>query len=286
MSVFACYGMLAAAAMLFSSQFVFHQRFTRDTGNGASGAWYFKLLTSPVIALIAFCLAGFRVEFTWFTCALAVVSSVSGMLYVYFSVKSFQTVNLSVYSTFAMLGGMVLPFLTGVLFFGESLGGVKLLCMALLLAALYLPIRGQKRKPSDILYYLAVFVLNGMSGVLAKLHQELPFAHTDSYSYVFWGSLISTLLAALLLFGGKERCPRPRTGHFVLSAGYGVFNGVGNILLLLALTVLPASVQYPMVTGGVMVFSTLFCLLKKEKLTRGEIVSAVFAFAAALLMAF
>ena len=69
------------------------------------------------------------------------------------------------------------------------------------------------------------------------------------------------------------------------SAGSACLNSVANMLLLIALLKLPASVQYPMVTGGVIVFSTVIELVRKSKLTKKEIAAALIAFAVSAMMA-
>jgi len=80
-------------------------------------------------------------------------------------------------------------------------------------------------------------------------------------------------------------CPISRKS-FALSAGYSAFNSIGNLLLLIALTKLPASVQYPIVTGGTIVFATVIDLLRKEKVSKREIFATFTAFGASVLMAF
>ena len=72
----------------------------------------------------------------------------------------------------------------------------------------------------------------------------------------------------------------------MFAGGYGIFNGVGNWFLLLSLIHLPASVQYPLVTGGVMVFSTIISAIRKEKLTKSDYIAAGISFVASVLMAF
>ena len=67
-------------------------------------------------------------------------------------------------------------------------------------------------------------------------------------------------------------------------AGNGVLNRVANYLLLLSLAFLPASVQYPMITGGVMIVSTLICFFGKNKPTKKELLSLLFAFAGMLAL--
>ena len=54
----------------------------------------------------------------------------------------------------------------------------------------------------------------------------------------------------------------------------------------MALLHIPASVQYPIVTGGTIVISTLIGLIRREKITKREILAAVVAFFATVVMAF
>ena len=63
-------------------------------------------------------------------------------------------------------------------------------------------------------------------------------------------------------------------------------NSFANLLLLIALLHLPTSVQYPIVTGGTIVFSTMIDKLRKEKLSVKEIAAAAVAFISSILMAF
>ena len=63
-----------------------------------------------------------------------------------------------------------------------------------------------------------------------------------------------------------------------IGALYGVVNKVANFLLVIALAHVDVSVQYPMVTGGTMIISTLLCYLGDKKPSKKEVVSVIFAF--------
>ena len=68
--------------------------------------------------------------------------------------------------------------------------------------------------------------------------------------------------------------------------GYGLFYGVGNLFLLIALVHLSASVQYPLITGGTMVFSAAISIIRHEKLSAVTFISTVLALAASIVIAF
>lgn len=79
-----------------------------------------------------------------------------------------------------MLGGMILPILAGVFFYQESLTWGLGLCVVFLFIAILLVSIHKDKKTGDkkeedqsskiaILFYIGVFVFNGMSGVINKL---------------------------------------------------------------------------------------------------------------------
>ena len=63
-----------------------------------------------------------------------------------------------------------------------------------------------------------------------------------------------------------------------VSAGNGALNKIANFILVLALARVDASVQYPMVTGGVIIASTLICYLGDRRPSRRELISVGLAF--------
>ena len=63
-----------------------------------------------------------------------------------------------------------------------------------------------------------------------------------------------------------------------ISTANGALNRVANFLLVVALVHLDASVQSPLVTGGVMIVSTFICILQGTKPSRKELLSVAVAF--------
>ena len=109
---------------------------------------------------------------------------------------------------FAMLGGMVLPFLSGICFYGEPLTLGKAICFAAVAASLFLTIkRGNKTPKKFYVYYAGMFILNGLSGVLSKLYQEADFAKASAagYSVLIAASMAVLSLIALPFVRGEKR---------------------------------------------------------------------------------
>ncbi|MBR2432837.1 MAG: hypothetical protein IKB23_07970, partial [Clostridia bacterium] len=81
--------------------------------------------------------------------------------------------------------------------------------------------------------------------------------------------------------GNAPKMKLSDTGVGVLN---GITNRVANFLLVIALAHVDASVQYPMVTGGVMIVSTLICFFGKNKPSKKEILSVILAFVGMLAL--
>ncbi len=271
------YGMVSAGVLLFGLQFWFNRRYGEICGSGLLPTLVFAFGASLIGAAVLFILNGFCFEFTPFSAIVAALSAIDGIAFSLFSLRAFARVNLSLYSVFSMLGGMALPFLLGILFFGEAVTLGKIVCVVLIVIALACTIEGDKK--GGLLDLFAVFFLNGMSGVLSKWFQTGDFVKTSATGFSFLCALFAVLIAGVVLAFTAHRERLHLTPGAVVSLGAcGIFSRVGNLLLLIALTYLPASVQYPFVTGGVMICSTLLCYLTPEKPTKRQLLAVLLAF--------
>lgn len=279
------YGFLGVAAFLFAAQFLFHQRYQRICGSGWASTLTFTLLINLIGCALQLTLGGFRLQFTWYAMALAAVQAAAGILGNYASIRALATVNLAVYSMFSMLGGMVLPFAYGVLIGGEALTFSKVGCGLLIVLSLWLTVKGERGVWKNTRFYWAVFVLNGLSGVIASIHQSNALLRVNSTSFMALTNLTSVAVSAVLLLAGQRAFPRIAAKPLGFACGYAAFTGIGNLLLLLALMHLPASVQYPIVTGGVIFFSTVVSWLRREKIARITWISALLALLSTVLIA-
>lgn len=279
------YGVLLAAVTMFSFQFLFNGIFEKEYGNGLRSMFVFSAGSSLVGFIVLFVINGFRFEFTWFSMLMAFFAALDSIGYTYFSLKSLGRINLSLYSMFAMLGGMILPSVAGILFYNEDLTIGKGICYVLILLSLLLGVKKGDSK-SGYVYYMGVFVLNGMSGVLSTIFQNAPYEKTSAAGYSMLISL-TALVICLVFLPFVKGDGRRLTGKALVSmGGYGVLCRVGNYLLLIALVHLPASAQYPFVTGGVMIISTIISLFTRNKPSMREIIGVAVSFAGLLVLMF
>lgn len=280
------YILVFSATILFALQFLFNQKFEQTRGSDLKSALEFTFYKSVIIVIMMLFISRFKVTVTLFSFVLSVFYAGACILMTYFSMKAFAVANLSVYSVFSMLGGMILPFLLGVGFYDEKLTVFKGFCCGLIVVSVLLNLKGGNQSKKAFFYYMAVFVLNGSVGVVSKIHQSSQLPHTDSTGFMILSSVVSIVISGIWLLAKYKKIPVIKGKSLMYASGYGIFNGVGNWFLLISLVNLPASVQYPLVTGGVMVFSTIISAIRKEKLSKIDYIAAVISVVASVLMAF
>lgn len=280
------YGLLIAADLLFALQFLFNQNFRKRNGDGIDSTFNFSMYTNGISFLILLVINGFKLSVTWFSLAIAAVYAVVLLGYSYSGLKSFATANLSVYSIFTMLGGMLMPSAYGIIFCNEDFSVSKAICFVLIIVATSMSFEKGEKKSGNMKYYFAVFILNGLVGVLSKVHQSNTELCVDSGSFMATVNLcVFAMCLVFQLVKNKKITVLPLKDVGNLAC-YAACSGIGNLLCLIALTTLPASVQYPIITGGVMVFSTVISLIRKEKPSVRTLISAAVAFVSTVLIMF
>lgn len=278
------YALLIGAAILFSTQFLFQQQYQDECGMDWSATLNFNIYTGIAGFFLMLIIGRGHLEFSWFSLAVAAIYSVVNIIYNYASLKSFDTVNLSAYSMFAMLGGMLLPFAYGIIWSGEDLTVPKILCGGIIVVALLFTMSGGQSSGKAVWYYLAVFVMNGMCGVFSAFHQSHTDLAVDSNSFLAISRMVTVIVCLVMQLVSLKRFPTisKRAGFY--SIGFAVLCGLGNLFALIGLTKLPASVQYPIITGGVIVFSTVVSIIRKEKPSKKQLFAALLALVATILI--
>ena len=286
------YLLLIVSSALFGGMFVFQQMYTRSEGSLLRSTLVFGLLTGLMRFPLAFVLYGTNYTFHLTGVVLAVLYAAVGIGTTLFSAKAFGVTNMALYSVFMMLGGMLLPFAAGLIIYGEPLTIGKAVGCLLVAAAVAFgtEFTGEKKNSAKGLFYcFGVFIMNGLCGVFAKVNQSAANG-LDSGSF-FLAAAITTIVCSTLLVAALSAVKRDKLfvnpkKAVAASVFYGFASGGGNLLLLLALESLPASVQYPLVTGTTMAFSAFFGLCRKEKLTKRMALSVGLALVASVVVVF
>lgn len=297
---------LVIAVHFFAIQLSFNKLYQLKAGTTLRSVLYFSFFCSLASALTFFALSGFHLDLIpRFSLLIGGLIGLAYFLLNLLGIKTISLGNMSLYSMFLMLGLMLLPFLYGRFFLAESVSLFQLIALGLLIVALILPVIKPGEKKSQMLFYLlciVLFIVNGFVGILTKMHQiqTVTISALDFTVVIQGASTLFTLMAIVVmrLVEAKRAVGVEKPNHLTLSGlfqqkyilyilGFSLFSSFGYLLQLLSAVHLPATVMYPIVTGGAVVLTTIAGrIFFKEKLTPLAIISIILAFVATILFAF
>lgn len=272
------YSLVSTAVIMFAFQLYLSSAYEKQGNTNTRAAFKFSCGAFLTGFVILFIINKFRFEFSPFSALISFLAALNSIAFSFCSLKSFSKINLSLYSVFCSLGGMVLPFIAGLAFFGEKLTVGKIICLVLIAAALFITAE-KGGKSGGTVYYIGVFVFNGLSGVLSKIHNDAPYEKTSEAGYSMLLALWTVLICIVLLIFNKDENIKLNRKSAGCIAGYGILSNVANYFLLLSLRKgLPASAQYPFVTGGLMIVSTIICFFTPDKPKKKEVAAVILSF--------
>ena len=292
------YALILLSVAMFGGGFALQDVYRKKRGSGLKISMESALIGALAGLVVLLIVNGFSFEITGFTLLMAFLSAVNGIAFTFCAFKSLDYINLSLFSLFSMLGGMALPFFQGIIFYNEGITLAKCLCVAFICAALALTVeKGDKKKGA--IFYIGIFVLNGMGGVLSKIFTASTLPKVSAAGYSIWIALCTVVLSgiawAILACADKRKTIQSEEleikptkkliwQSYGVGALYGAINKIANFFLVIALAHVDASVQYPMVTGGTMIVSTIICFFGEKKPSKKEMISVLLAFIGMLLL--
>ena len=305
------YVYLLAADILMALQFSVNKFYQSKNGSGILTSLLYTTLSGFATGAIFFAINGFTLNVTPLSFVIALGIAALCLGYSLLGFKIFSIGSFAVFTMFLMLGGMLLPFLWGLFFLGDAQDlsplslSMRIIGVILLIAAMMLGLTDAKTedktdKKTRILFVLLcvlVFFMNGFVSILSKLHQiEDVYPTVDNNSFVFLTNTINGIFSGFALFFMtliKKEPPKLSSAFkpWMLAAAvvvYALCNGVSYLLqLLAAASTMPASVQYPMMTGGSIVLTALAgALFFRESQSRRALAGTALAFAATFLFLF
>ena len=283
------YGLLTVSVIMFGIQFFFSDRYRREMGSATAATFVFTLLSALAGVICLFLINGVHLGFTWFTLIMATANAANSVLFSFCSLKSLGKINLSLYSLFSMLGGMLLPFVVGLIFYSEGMTLGKAICLIFVIAALLINVNFSRDKRGGIIYYAGIFIFNGMSGVISKIYSDATYAKVSAEEYSIWCAIVTGVVSIIVLaiLAIKDRTVTlPTIKATVWGFGGGALSRIANYWLLIALAFLPASAQYPFITGGVMIVSTAIAFISGQKPSKKEVIAVGLSFIGLLALVF
>lgn len=285
------YLMLVIAAVGTAGNFAITKVYQKRMGNGIRESIIFNMFVGLFSSVFFWITGGFRIEFTLYSAFMAFLMSVLVGVYTIIGFKLMSMGSMTVYTIFLMLGGAVVPYIYGVLFLDEAVNFTKVIALLMIVAAVILNSVGKNTGRQSLKFVILcflVFLLNGAVSVVSKIHQIATVYNTVSAdAFVLLKSIVRFVFFALLLpfFGKKEASHKNMPGTmYIVMAGSAIVSGFAYMLQLIGASYLPATVLYPIVTGGTVVGTSLFDrICFGQRLGRNTIISIVICVLALVL---
>ena len=302
------YIFLCFAVLCFAAQFAFNKVYEGSIKQTTATALVLPLVIGIIGVIQCAIMCGFSITLSPISLILAFAMALAFIPCYVLGIKVLNLGSLAIYSMFMMLGGMLVPYFYGIIFLNEGLTEAKGIGCILLTAFIVMQAIIQnesmaknksgtkKERITFLALCIAIFFLNGMTGVIAKIH-EISAGAVSEANFTFLYSLVTALVSLVLLLflpSGKEKGGKAKEIASAMAKkplfsmiGLGIMTNTGNFLLLKAAAKLPASVQFPFTSGGVILLSALVsALVFREKLVRKEWLAVLGASAATILFLF
>jgi len=257
------YFMIFISVVLLSAGFVLQRYYQDCTDNGNAGVRF--SITAGLFSIgIMIVMNGFSPEFSWYSLINALLKTLAGFIYTLLGFWLMKQGKMVLYTLFLMSGGMLLPYIFGIVFLNEMLTPLRVLgILAVLTAVILSNFSKQKANRKHLPLCIAVFVLNGFVSIISKCHQitdsNVAISSSGFVIYSGIGKCICSVLAILLYHRG---CSVPAVTHktsFSVAAGASAVGAASYLLQLVGAKALPASVLYPVITGGSILVSLELC---------------------------
>ena len=260
-----------------------------------SGSFAYTAVGCLVAAAVLFAWGGFG-KASLFTVLLGVLFGAVTALQGVTHMAALQVGPLS-YTTVIISFSTLISALSGVLFFGESIGPLQIVGMVLMLASFALANGGENGGKRANLRWLLLcvvaFLATGAIGVMQKIHQSSAFKEElNAFLVIAFGvsAFLSGVVALLLRKKerGSEENRNDRGGMMLLiflMLISGVCVAVNNKLNLYLSGVIDSIIFFPVVNGGGLVLTTLASLLIfKERLRTKQWIGILLGIASVLCL--
>ncbi len=265
---------LFLAAILYAANFALSKYYQNMKGSAPYGLLMFNAGVSTCKFIIFFIAGGFILEVNGFSFIMAFLYSMALLAYTMIGFKIMENAKVALYTVFLMAGGMMLPYIWGLIFLDEAYSSLR--TIGLLIMALSMVVSNYSKEKMNLkttMLCISVFILNGFVSIISKEHQISSKA-VSTESFIAIANIILAVSAYILALRFKNvpsDTPKPAFSWKVLMALVlsAAASGTGYFLQLIGSINTPATVIFPIITGGTVIFSAVAGLIFfKEKITK------------------
>ncbi len=274
------FGAMVGLTGLFLFMKLFSGAVNRTLYTSIAFSVVYGLVAALVCALVGGGLRFDHLESVLLALAFAVIS----VLFVVLGIVVVSLGNMSMYSMFTMLGSIVMTFVYGLLFRSELQGVTvcRWIAIVLMLVSIVVPLfderkkggKSERTKKQKILFWgacFAGFVCNGFAGVVCAAQADVQLAQGAlalspvqfAGAYMLMTAGISLLLLLVLALFKKTRvgvkeCKKViGVKPLLFTAGYGIATAFANVFNIEATALLPATLTFPFINGGVILVTAI-----------------------------
>ncbi len=154
------YLMLTSSSLLLAIDFALNKIYQKLRGNSPETSLFFNSVVGFATAIAFFAVNGFKLSFSIYSAFAAMLMSTAAMSYSCLGVRILKQSSMTIYSLFLMTGGMVLPYIWGLIFLNETFSTIKTVGLVIIICGVFLSnFSGERIKIKQILMCLAVFFL-------------------------------------------------------------------------------------------------------------------------------
>lgn len=280
------YILLLLSDLLLAASFCIKKIYQKVQGATLKSGLYFNMLSSICSIILFLSLNGFAFNITPFSLLMATLACIVGTLYTMIGFYIMKSGTMALYTMFLMTGGMIVPYIWGLIFLGENFSLLRTAALVLIIMAVIVSnYNGKKTDKKQFIMCASVFLLNGFVSVFNKVHQvEKNFITVSTTEYALLGSLVKFVLTGVIyaIVCAKMKDTEPKKPLKIkilipaMIALMACIGGVSSLLQLKGAVNIPATVLYPFITGGSIVFTSLAgVIFFKDKLSKRIIFSVI-----------
>lgn len=278
------YLMLIVADIILAFYFAFNKIYQKSEGTSMAAGFRFSALSGFFTIIIFLFVNGFGIKFTVFSCVLALVKTILVVMYTLLGFRLLKEGSMALYTLFLMIGGMTVPYVFGLAFLDEEFSWLRTVALVVILFGVGIANFDKgKMNIRMLLMCVSVFVVNGFVSVISKIHQLDAYSNVSvgANNFIIIGAFIQFVICGICYLitkknmHGKSQKPLSApalTAVIILAAA---MSGFSYLLQLEGAAKLPATVIYPVVTGGSIVFSSLMGMIAFKERPSSKVMISV-----------
>lgn len=289
------YGMLVGCILCYTFQGLFGKMYASAyTGAENDATPVFSCIYGLIVGVSVLAVAlGFRFEAGAATWGLGIANGLMLFLYNLGVIKASRTGPFSLQSIFRLFGGVVVPMVFSMLFWGDSLTVLQIIGIVVMLASfVVINIDGNALKGVQkgyVGWVALLFTVNGLYGTLMACQQRV-MAGAQSNEMIVVTFLSSSLISLVSLLVSRRKDTLKAFRMSVRAWGNAIGGGVVAALAVVQLMALinrmeSLAVFYTVENGMVLVLTVvLSAIMFKEKLNRNVVFGIVMSVISLVLL--